>query len=238
MAVLEWKISFNVHVDIVRKMTFWTTFRPMLGLSQDLWIRALKSKQKWLGYFSLFVELMSSDDDSDDKDGDNNLDNGNYSDNENSADDNPKPKSTKRNRKVCTRLLFNFWNQININQVDCLQHYVSNQHIVICVAETSVSLMFYQPARKVKRVQRKMWILIVTKNQFHNRLLTCLFMISNNFWVRTERNCCQRGSNFTYSVLDARIQRKKLCTIGVSSWYVTLTGTVHGKRARKLRHRL
>ena len=93
LAVLEWKISFNVHVDIVRKMTFWTTFRPMLGLSQDLWIRALKSKQKWLGYFSLFVELMSSDDDSDDEDGGNNVDN------ENSADDNPKPKSTKKESK-------------------------------------------------------------------------------------------------------------------------------------------
>ena len=35
---------------------------------------------------------------------------------------------------------------------------------------------------------------------------------------------------------DARIQRKKLCTIGVSSWYATLTGTEHGKRARELRH--
>lgn len=99
LAVLEWKISFNVHVDIVRKMTFWTSFRPMLGLSQDLWIRALKSKQKWPGYLSLFVELVSSDDDSDDKDGGNNVYNGNYNDNENSADDNPKPKSTKKGSK-------------------------------------------------------------------------------------------------------------------------------------------
>ena len=99
LAVLEWKISFNVHVDIVRKMTFWTTFRPMLGLSQDLWIRALNSKQKWPGYLSLFVELVSSDDDSDDKDGGNNVYNGNYNDIENSADDNPKPKSTKKGSK-------------------------------------------------------------------------------------------------------------------------------------------
>ena len=71
----------------------------MLGLSQDLWIRALKNKQKWLGYFSLFVELVSSDDDSDDEDGGNNVDNGNYNDNENSADDNPKPKSTEKESK-------------------------------------------------------------------------------------------------------------------------------------------
>ena len=110
-------------------------------------------------------------------------------------------RAQKRNQKVCTRLLFNFWDRININQVDSLQHYASNQHIIVCAAENSASLMFYQPARKVKRVQRKTWILIITKNQFHNGLLTCLFMISNNFWVRTERNCCQRGSNFTHSVL-------------------------------------
>ena len=146
-------------------------------------------------------------------------------------------RAQKRDQKVCTRLLFNFWDRININQVDSLQHYVSNQHIVICVAETSLSLTFYQPGRKVKRMQRKMWILIITKNQFHDRLLTCLFMISSNFWVRTKRNCCQRGTNFTHSVLDARIERKKLCTIGVSSCLVTLTGTVYGKRARELRHR-
>ena len=82
-----------------KKDDFWTTFRPMLGLSQDLWIRALKSKQKWLGYLSLFLELMSPDDDSDDKDGGNNVYNGNYNDNENSADDNPKPKSTKKGSK-------------------------------------------------------------------------------------------------------------------------------------------
>ena len=72
-------------------------------------------------------------------------------------------RAQKRNQKVCTRLLFNFWGRINIKQVDSLQHYVSNQHIIICVAETSISLMFNQPARKVKRVQRKMWILIITK---------------------------------------------------------------------------
>ena len=71
----------------------------MSGLSQDLCTRALKSKQKWIGYFSIFVELMSSDDDSDDEDGDNNVDNGNYNDNENSADDNPKPKNTKKESK-------------------------------------------------------------------------------------------------------------------------------------------
>ena len=120
-------------------------------------------------------------------------------------------RAQKRNQKVSTKLLFNFWDRININQVDQSMFQINTSS---CVAETSVSLMFYQPARKVKRVQRKMWILIITKNQFHNRLLTCLFMISNNFWDRTERNCCQRGSNFTHSVLDARIQKKKLCTIG------------------------
>ena len=42
---------------------------------------------------------MSPNDDSDDKDGGNNVYNGNYNDNENSADDNPKPKSTKKGSK-------------------------------------------------------------------------------------------------------------------------------------------
>ena len=50
--------------------------------------------------------------------------------------------------------------------------------------------------------------------------------------------CCLQFSQMRLYITDARIQRKKLCTIGVSSLYVTLTGTVHGKRARELRHRL
>ena len=126
-------------------------------------------------------------------------------------------RTQKRNQKVCTRLLFNFWDLININQVDCLQHYryVSNQHIIICVAEKFISLMFYLPARKVKRVQRKMLIITAISLSSNPDVLNWMFKVYRdiagfkplsvngltNIWVKMSScKCMQTDTHFSINL--------------------------------------